>query len=87
MQFQDKYQNNDAHIAVSDRDDWCGRKRPPCFPLRGTTAPSPHIPRAECVAGVSQAQHGGFTLQVEGDPQRHANSKTKQILAFGGHGQ
>ena len=87
MQFQAQFQNNHAHLAVTCRDSWCGRKRPPCFPLRGTTAPTPHIPRAECVVGVSQPRHGGYTLRVEGDPQRHANSKTKQKLAGGGHGQ
>ena len=84
MQFQANYQNNYAHVAVTFRDGWCGRKRPPCFPLRGTTAPSPHIPRAECFLALSQARHGGFTLRVEGDPQRHAHSKTGQKLVSGG---
>jgi hypothetical protein len=85
MQFQDKYQNNDAHVAVSDRDDWCGRKRPPCFPLCGTTAPTAHIPRAECVVGVLQAQRAGFTFCVEGDTQRYAPFTTSKKLAWRGH--
>ena len=87
MQFQAPNQNNNAHLAVTCRDSWCGRMRPPCFPLRGTTAPTPHIPRAECVVGVSQAQHGGFTFCVEGDTQRHAPCKARQELARAGDGQ
>ena len=87
MQFQDRNQNNYAHLAVTFCDGWCGRKRPPCFPLCGTTAPTPHIPRAECVVGVSQAQHGGFTLCVEGDPQRHAPFNTREKLTWGGQAQ
>jgi hypothetical protein len=87
MQFRAQYQNNHAHVAVPKRNGWCGRKRPPCFPLRGTTAPSPHIPRAECVVGVSQARHGGFTFCVEGDTQRHAPFKSRTKLAWGAHGQ
>ena len=87
MQFQANYQNNYAHVAVTFRDGWCGRKRPPCFPLHGTTAPTPHIPRADCVGGVSQAQHGGFAFCVEGDTQRHAPCKVSRDLAGGGDGQ
>lgn len=87
MQFQAQDQNNNAHLAVTCRDSWCGRKRPPCFPLRGTTASTPHIPRAECSVGVSQARHGGFTFCVEGDAQRHASCKTSRKLAWGGRGR
>ena len=87
MQFQDRNQNNYAHLAVTFCDGWCGRKRPRWFPLCGTTAPTPHIPRAECVVGASQAQHEGFTLCVEGDPQRHALLNITVKLTWGWQAQ
>ena len=87
MQFQAKNQNNYAHLAVTFCDGWCGRMRPPWFPICGTPPPAPNIPRAECVVGASQAQHEGFMAWVEGDPQRHVLFNTGEKLAQGGQGQ
>ena len=87
MQFPAQFQNNYAHLAVTFCDGWCGRKRPPWFPLCGTTAPTPDIPRAECVVRASQAQHDGFVLCVEGDPQRQALFNTREKLTLGGQAQ